>query len=322
MKAVVYWNQVHALKGKDFLTLSHLHPNDLALLLDLSLELKRKSKRGDFPPYLKGKILAMLFHKPSTRTRISFEVGMKQLGGDALFLESHTMQWGRGETAADTARVLSRYADGILIRTHEHALVEELAEAADIPVINGLTDDHHPCQILADLLTLLERKGSLGGLRLAYVGDGNNVLHSLMQGAALAGMHLSVATPDGFRPSPVIWQQCEKWAQQTGGHLQLFQDPAEAVRHADAVYTDVWVSMGQEEEKEKRIQAFAGYQVNRDLMELASPDAIFMHCLPAYRGWEVSEEVLEGPQSVVFDQAENRLHAQKALLVALLGDAI
>lgn len=314
--------EIQSLQGKDFLTLDYLSSNQLFALLDVALKLKHKSKQGKVPPYLKGKILAMIFHKPSTRTRISFEVGIKQLGGDALYLDSNSLQWGRGETTEDTAQVLSRFVDGIIIRTHEHKIVEELSKASSIPVINGLTNDHHPCQILADFVTLLEYKKRLKGLKIAYIGDGNNVLHSLIQGCALAGIQLMVSTPPGYQPSPSIWENSKILARHTGAHLQYVEDPAEAVRNVDAIYTDAWVSMGQEKEKETRYQAFAGYQISQKLIHLAKPDAIFMHCLPAYRGWEVSKEVLEGPQSVVFDQAENRLHAQKALLITLLSDFI
>lgn len=220
----------------------------------------------------------------------------------------------------DTAGVLSRFVDAILIRTHEHARIERLADAATIPVINGLSDQAHPCQALADLLTILEKKGSLKGVKLTYVGDGNNVLHSLIQASALTGIDLHVATPPGYEPDPAVWEYSEQIAGQTGASLTFHYDPAVSVQGADVVYTDVWASMGQEEEKEERNKTFASYQVNASLMEKAKPDAIFMHCLPAYRGLEVTGEVLEGPQSVVFDQAENRLHAQKALLVAILAD--
>jgi ornithine carbamoyltransferase len=269
---------------------------------------------------LAGKTLAMIFDKPSTRTRVSFEVGMVQLGGHVMNLNRQDIQMGRGETVEDTAKVLSRYIDGILIRTFDHQTVETLAKHTSIPIINGLTDHYHPCQALADLLTLQEEKGNLSGLKLAYIGDGNNVLHSLMHGAAATGIHLAISTPPGYEPLPIVWKEANELAKKTGSTITFHTNPHTAAEDADAIYTDVWASMGQEEEKEKRLQDFANYQVNQALMDKAKTDAIFLHCLPAYREWEVTAEVLDGPQSVVFNQAENRLHAQKALLVALLGE--
>ncbi|WP_420894173.1 ornithine carbamoyltransferase [Staphylospora marina] len=308
------------LKGQDFLTLEGLSPSGLQSLVELAHQMKTQRQLWSIGAPLKGKTLAMIFDKPSTRTRVSFEVGMAQLGGHALNLQREELQMGRGESVEDTAKVLSRYVDAILIRTFSQELVEELATHAEIPVINGLTDLYHPCQILADLLTLWEVKGTLSGLKLTYVGDGNNVLHSLMHGAALAGIHLHISTPPGYEPLPEVWKQAEEMAALTGGSLHFSHDPFVAVQGADAVYTDVWASMGQEEEKEKRLRDFQGYQVNETLMALAKEDAVFLHCLPAYRDWEVSPGVIDGPRSVVFDQAENRLHAQKALLMALLGE--
>jgi ornithine carbamoyltransferase len=310
---------MEGLKGRDFLTLAHLHATELSHLLHFAKKLKRKQKNGLSHPLLAGKTVAMIFDQPSTRTRVSFEVGLMQLGGHVLHLNHHELQLGRGETVEDTAQILSRYVDAILIRTFRHELVQALADAASVPVINGLTDLYHPCQTLADLLTLQEEKGELTDLKLAYIGDGNNVLHSLMHGAALAGIHLSIATPKGYEPNVTVWQEAESLAQQTGAALTFSHDPASAVQQADAVYTDVWASMGLEKEKEKREQDFQGYQVNAQLMTLAKTDAIFMHCLPAYRGLEVAAEVIDGAQSVVLNQGENRLHVQKALLVALLG---
>jgi ornithine carbamoyltransferase len=307
-------------KGKSFLTLIDWEPHEIEALLQSALKLKSLRNKGEHCQTLKGKSLAMLFEKPSTRTRVSFEVGMKELGGYTVLLRNDEMQLGRGESMEDTAGVLSRFVDAILIRTHEHARIERLVDAATIPVINGLSDQAHPCQALADLLTILEKKGSLKGVKLTYVGDGNNVLHSLIQASALTGIDLHVATPPGYEPDPAVWEYSEQIAGQTGASLTFHYDPTVSVQGADVVYTDVWASMGQEEEKEERNKTFASYQVNASLMEKAKPDAIFMHCLPAYRGLEVTGEVLEGPQSVVFDQAENRLHAQKALLVAILAD--
>lgn len=306
-------------KGKSFLTLQQWHPDELDALLQLAQHLKAERKTGTMGQPLKGKSLAMIFEKPSTRTRISFEVGMKELGGDTLQLGTNELQLGRGETLEDTARILSRYVDAILIRTHEHARIQHLADAATIPVINGLSDLAHPCQALADLLTILETKRSLKGVKLSYIGDGNNVLHSLMRASALSGIHLRIATPAGYEPDTDIWNETEQIMEQTGGTLTFSHDPRVAAEDADVIYTDVWASMGQEQEKEKRLQDFSSYQVNAGLMAHAAPDAVFMHCLPAYRGLEVTADVLEGDQSVVFDQAENRLHAQKALLLALLG---
>lgn len=306
-------------QGKSFLTLIDWNPSEIESLLQSALELKEQRKKGESGQLLAGKSLAMLFEKPSTRTRVSFEVGMKELGGHTVLLRNDEMQLGRGESIEDTAKTLSRFVDAILIRTHEHARVERLADAATIPVINGLSDQAHPCQALADLLTILEKKGTLQGVKLTYVGDGNNVLHSLIQASALTGIDLHVATPPGYEPDPAIWKHSEQIADQTGASLSFHYDPSVSVQKADVVYTDVWASMGQEEEKEERTKSFAPYQVNASLMGNAKQDVIFMHCLPAYRGLEVTEEVLEGTQSVVFDQAENRLHVQKALLVALLG---
>ena len=308
----------HGLKGRDLLSLHDFTPEEIKTILDLADELKAKQKRGEPHPYLRGKTLGMIFQKASTRTRVSFEVAMYQLGGYALFLSASDLQLGRGETIADTARVLSRYLDGIMIRTFAQADVEELARYADIPVINGLTDLLHPCQILADLQTIRERKGALAGLKLAYVGDGNNVCHSLLFGCAKTGMHVSVASPDGYRPAEEIVSLARADARQTGSRIEITADPAEAVRGADVVVTDVWASMGQEKEAAARAKIFAPYQVNRELVRHAKPDFIFLHCLPAPRGEEVTDDVIDGPHSTVWDEAENRLHAQKAVLALLL----
>ncbi|MCH5585354.1 ornithine carbamoyltransferase [Shimazuella sp. AN120528] len=306
--------------GKSLLTLTDFAPDEITSLLSLAHELKKLQKNEIAYKPLTGKTLAMIFDKPSTRTRVSFEVGMVQLGGHVMNLNRQDIQLGRGETVEDTAKVLSRYIDGILIRTYDHETVDILAKTSTVPVINGLTDYYHPCQALADLLTLQEEKGYLTGLKVAYVGDGNNVLHSLMHGAAATGVHLSISTPAGYEPNLAVWKETEILAAETGASITFYTDPLLAVQEADAVYTDVWASMGQEEEKEKRLKDFAEYQVNQAMMDQAKEDAIFLHCLPAYRELEVTAEVLDGPQSVVFNQAENRLHAQKALLVALLGE--
>jgi len=307
------------LKGRDFLTLHDFTYEELRFLLDTALELKRARKRGFFEPVLRGKTLAMIFQKPSTRTRVSFEVAMSDLGGRALYLRWDDLQLGRGETVADTARVLSRYVDGIMARVFSHKDLEELAKYADIPVINGLSDLTHPCQILADLLTILEKKAVLKGLKLAFVGDGNNVCNSLLIGCTKMGMNISVATPKKYRPKEEIIQWAMENAQESGSKVEILESPEEAVKDADVIYTDVFVSMGEEKVAKEKLQAFQGYQVNRELVKHAKKDYIFMHCLPAHRGQEVTDEVIDDPvHSVVWDQAENRLHAQKAVLALLL----
>jgi ornithine carbamoyltransferase len=268
---------------------------------------------------LVGKTLGLLFRKASTRTRVSFMVAMYQLGGEAIDLNPNVIQVGRGESVKDTARVLSRYVDALAIRTFEQAELEEFADYCSIPVINALTDLEHPCQILADLLTMKETFGTLKGLTMVYIGDGNNIVHSLLLGCAKVGMNLNIATPPGYEPLSTIVARAQEIATQTDCTISLLQDPEEAAKDAHALYTDVWASMGQEEEVEIRQRAFAGYQINEDLCALANPTAIVLHCLPAHRGEEISEEAIEGPQSRVWDQAENRLHAQKAILAALLG---
>lgn len=307
-----------SLKGRDFLTLKDFTRQEIEEMVHLGIDLKAKQKAGIPTPVLEGKTLGMIFQKSSTRTRVSFEVGMYQLGGSALFLSSNDLQIGRGEPIKDTARVLSRYLDGIMIRTYSHADVEELAEYADIPVINGLTDDYHPTQVVADLITIQEHKGKLAGIKFAYVGDGNNMTHSLMIGCAKVGMDVTVACPDGYMPNPEIVALAQSYAAESGGSVTVMHDPKAAVNGVDVVYTDTWASMGQEAEKEIRKKAFAGYQVDDAMMALAKPDAIFMHCLPAYRGMEVTDEVMESAQSVVFDEAENRLHAHKAIMASVM----
>ncbi|MBO4635540.1 MAG: ornithine carbamoyltransferase [Clostridiales bacterium] len=288
---------------------------ELDYLLDIAADMKAKTKAGIEHHYLKGKSLAMIFTKSSTRTRVSFEVGMFQLGGQALFLSNNEIQIGRGESIYDTANVLSGMVDGIMIRTFKHSDIEDLARYGSIPVINGLSDDQHPTQMLADLLTIKECKGDLKGLKLAYVGDGNNVANSLLQACAKAGMHISVASPKDYTCPEKYVLQADIDAAVTGSKVVMTEDPYEACKDADVIYTDTWTSMGQEEEKAKRIEIFKDYQVNSELMSAAKKDAIFLHCLPAYRGYEVTEDVIDGPQSRVFQEAENRLHAHKAILV-------
>ncbi|CDN42451.1 MULTISPECIES: ornithine carbamoyltransferase [Paenibacillus] len=306
------------LKGRDFLALADYTPEELRYLIELAIELKRVQKSGEAYHPLKGKTLGMIFEKASTRTRVSFEVGMYQLGGQALFLSGNDLQIGRGEPISDTAQVLSRYLDGIMIRTFAHRTVIELARASTVPVINGLTDSEHPCQVMADYQTVLEHKGKLEGLKVAYIGDGNNMAHSLLMGAAKLGLHMSVATPEGYEPDAAIVKQTQAVASGTGSVIHVCRDPREAIEGADIVYTDVWASMGQEAEQAERERAFAGYQVNEDLTKHAKADYLFMHCLPAHRGEEVSEGVIDGKHSIVFDEAENRLHAQKAIMAALM----
>lgn len=306
------------LKGRDFLTLRDFTSEEIEYIVDLGLDLKDKQKKGIPHPYLQGKSLAMIFQKSSTRTRVSFEVGMYQLGGQALFLSTNDLQIGRGEPVQDTARVLARYVDGILIRTYEQAEVEGFAKYADVPVINGLTDTYHPTQVIADLITIKEQKGTLAGLDFCYVGDGNNMTHSLMIGMLKCGMNVRVATPDNYRPEAEIVAYVESIAKEKGCTLTLTNDPKEVVKDADIVYTDTWASMGQESEKEERTKAFEGYQIDEALFNTAKEDAIFMHCLPAYRGFEVTDAVLEHPRSVIFDEAENRMHAHKAIMAAIM----
>ena len=311
--------KVMALKGRDFISLHDWSRDELEEVLTLAQWQKARLKEGIRDEPLKGKQLGMYFAKPSTRTRLSFEVGIQQLGGRGLFLSADDLQLRRGETIADTARVMSRFLDGIMIRTFAHQDVTELARWATVPVINGLTDEEHPCQVMADLLTILERFGTLEGIKLAYVGDGNNMAHSLMDGGAKFGMHVTVASPEGYQPDPVRVTRAQETAERHGGLVEVMTDPAEAVRGAHVVYTDVWVSMGQEQEAERRRAAFRGYQVTEGLMRLAAPDAVFLHCLPAHRGEEVAAEVIDGPQSAVFDEAENRLHAQKAIMTLIMA---
>ncbi|MFZ3101375.1 MAG: ornithine carbamoyltransferase [Desulfitobacteriaceae bacterium] len=304
--------------GRDYICLRDFTPEQIRYMLEVARKLKAERKAGIPHPILQGKSLAMIFTKSSTRTRVAFEVGIYQLGGQALFLSSRDIQLGRGEPIADTARVLSRMADGIMIRTFSHQEVLDLAEHATIPVINGLTDLLHPTQVLADLLTIQEHKGRLAGLKMTYVGDGNNMAHSLLIGGAKMGLHVVIASPDGYRPDPEIVALARADAQKYGGQVEVVDNPLEAVLDADVLYTDVWASMGQEEEAAIRSKAFKGYQINSEVLKLAAQDAIVLHCLPAHRGEEITEEVFEGPQSVVFDEAENRLHAHKAIMALVM----
>ena len=289
--------------------------DELSYLLDIAADMKKKTKTGIEHHYLKGKSLGMIFTKSSTRTRVSFEVGMYQLGGQALFLSNNDIQIGRGETIYDTAHVLSGMLDGIMIRTFAHKDVEDLAKYGSIPIINGLTDDQHPTQMIADLLTINEVKGDLKGLKLAYVGDGNNVANSLLQACAKAGMDVAIGSPKDYTCPDKYVQQALSDAKITGSKVLMTTDPFEACKDADVIYTDTWTSMGQEEEKAKRVEIFKDYQVNKELFSVAKKDAMFLHCLPAYRGYEVTEDIIDGPQSYVFQEAENRLHAHKAILV-------
>ncbi|MBN1613181.1 MAG: ornithine carbamoyltransferase [Deltaproteobacteria bacterium] len=300
---------------KDLLNISDLERNDIGVIIEKSCWLKQLLKDGQSYTPLKGKTLGMIFDKSSTRTRISFEVGMFQMGGKALYLNSRDTQIGRGEDIGDTARIMSRYLNGIMIRTYEQSLVEALAGEATIPVINGLTDLLHPCQILSDLFTISEKRGSLEGMRLAYVGDGNNVANSWIEAAAKLRFHLALACPEGYDPDGTILR---KGKDEAGDMIALYRDPYEAVREANVVYTDVWASMGQEHELKERIEIFSAFQVNEDLLAVAAKDVMVMHCLPAHRGEEISAEVIDGPRSVVIDQAENRLHVQKAIMEILM----
>ena len=302
--------------NEDFLSIDDLDAGELTRLLDRAAELKKNRRASDA---LRDKTVAMIFEKPSTRTRISFEVAIAELAGHPLPLSSAELQLGRGETIEDTGRVLSGYVQGVVVRTFEQERLERLADAASIPVINALSDLEHPCQALADLLTIREKRGALAGTKLTYVGDGNNVAHSLLLAGALAGMHVTVATPPGYAPIPQIVKRAEMIADDTGGSVTVTTHAPEAVRGADAVYTDVWASMGQEREAEERRLIFAPYQLNAVLLGRAADDAIVLHCLPAHRGEEITDDVIEGAHSVVWQQAENRLHTQKALLEWLVG---
>lgn len=309
------------LKGKDMLSIHDLSVDEVQEILALAKELKAKQKAGIPHQLLKGKTLGMIFEKSSTRTRVSFETGMYQLGGQALFLSNRNLQLGRGEPIRDTARVLSRYLDGIMIRTYGHDRATEMAKWADIPVINALTDLLHPCQVLTDLLTIQEYKGKdLKGLKMAYVGDGNNMTNSFLYGCAKAGMTFVAATPEDYRPNAEVVKNALEDAKETGASLSLVTDPKEAVKDADIVVTDTWASMGQEAEHEERKKIFAPYQVNAELLKGADKRVIVMHCLPAYRGEEITADVFEANADVIFDEAENRLHTQKAIMALTMAD--
>ena len=296
---------------RHFLTLTDLASNELKSLLQRAIELKVMHRNGQIYEPLKNKVLAMIFEKSSTRTRVSFETGMAHFGGQAIFLSPRDTQLGRGEPVEDSARVLSSMVDCIMVRTFEHEKAERLAEYSSVPVINGLTDDVHPCQLLADMQTYFEHRGDISGRTVTWVGDGNNMCHSYMHAARLLDFKLNITCPEGYRPN-------QKFLDEAADHVELISDPIKACEHVDLIVTDVWTSMGQEEENEQRKKAFGPYQVNSELMSIAKPDALFMHCLPAHRGEEVSADVIDGLQSVVWDEAENRLHAQKALLEFLL----
>ncbi len=304
-----------SLKGRSFTRVADWSRDELESVLDLADDLKERRARREEHHLLPGRTLAMIFQKPSTRTRVSFEVGMTQLGGHALYLAAGDLQLGRGETLKDTATVLSRYVDGIMIRTFDQADVEELARHASIPVINGLTDISHPCQALADVMTIRERLGRLEGVRVAYLGDGNNVCASLMVACAKLGAQFVAASPEGYE----VWPEAVELAREAGGEVELTRDPREAATGADVLYTDVWTSMGQDEERERRLRDLAGFGIDAELVGLANDDAIVLHCLPAHYGEEITEDVLYGPHSAVWDEAENRLYAQKALLALVIS---
>jgi ornithine carbamoyltransferase len=306
------------LKGQDFTRMATWSPDDIKTVLDLADRLKELQQRREEHRLLPGRTLGMIFQKPSTRTRVSFEVGISQLGGHGLYLRADDLQLGRGETIKDTGVVLSRYLDAIMIRTYSQDDVEELAEHASIPVINGLTDVAHPCQALADLMTIRERMRRLSGVKLAYLGDGNNVCASLMLGASKFGMRFTAATPKGYEPEETVVKSARRSAVQSGGTVELTHDPRGAAKGADVLYTDVWTSMGQDAERERRLKDLDGFGIDSGVLASAAPGAIVLHCLPAHYGEEITEEVLYGPQSAVWDEAENRLHAQKALLALIV----
>jgi len=312
-------NMVVSLAGRDILCLQDFTREELETILKTAEMMKIWNKIGKPHRVLEGKTLAMIFQKPSTRTRISFEVGIYQLGGYGLYLNAQDLQLRRGETIADTARVLSRYVDGIMARVFDHQDVVDLAKYGSVPVINGLSDFSHPCQALADYMTIKEKKGRIEGIKVVYVGDGNNVCHSLMIAGTKLGANVVVATPEGYEPDAKVIKWAEENAAESGGSFELLHDPVQAVKDADVIYTDVWASMGQEAEAEERRKIFMPFQVNKDLVKHAKKDYIFMHCLPAHRGEEVTDDVVDSPNSVVFDEAENRLHAQKAAMALVMG---
>jgi len=305
---------------RHLLTLDDLTAQDIAALFEMAADLKARRREGALHPLLAGKTLAMIFEKPSLRTRVTFEAGMTQLGGHAIYLTPADIRLGERETVQDAARNLERWVDGIVARTFSHQMVERLASYSRIPVINGLTDRCHPVQILCDLFTLWEKRGRVRGLKVVFVGDGNNVCHSWLEGAARVGVNFTLACPKGYGPDPDVLSRTQAQAAASGATLTVTHDPATAARGADVLYTDVWTSMGQEEERARRLRDFQGFQVDDRLVGLAGPDVLVMHCLPAHRGEEITDEVMDGPHSIVFDEAENRLHMQKAILVRMLGE--
>ncbi len=304
---------------KHFLSIADLSPEEILHILDLSARLKEEWKKGGNRPILAGKTLGMIFQKPSLRTRVSFEMAMRHLGGHAIYLSPDEIQLGKRESVADVARVLSRYVDAIMARVFSHSDLEELARYSSVPVINGLSDYSHPCQAMGDIFTIMEKRGTIKGLKLAFVGDGNNVCNSLLFITSKLGMDMAVASPKGYEPRPEVVQKALQFASKSGSRITITNDPVEAVRDADIIYTDVWTSMGQEAEAEIRAKVFPPYQVNSALVARAKPDVMVMHCLPAHRGQEITDEVADGPHSIIFDQAENRLHAQKGILAYLLA---
>lgn len=306
------------LKNKDLISIADLSKEEIQMIMNLAKFIKAQFKQGKFPKLLQNNVLAMIFEKPSTRTRISFEVGIFDLGGLAINLDAKNLRFGTGESIPDIARTMSRYVDGIIMRTFEHEKITKLAQYADIPVINALTDKLHPCQALSDLFTIKEKKGKLQGLKMAYIGDGNNVCSSLMLAAAKVGMEFMAATPKGYEPKKIMVERAQDIAKKNKAQITIVNDAVDAAVGADIVYTDVWASMGQEKQAKKRKKVFKKFQVNKELMDHAKKSAIVMHCLPAHRGEEITADVMDGKQSIVFDQAENRLHVQKAILTLLL----
>lgn len=304
---------------KHLLSIADLSVDEVWQVLNLAKKLKEEWQKGGNKPLLKGKTLGMIFQKPSLRTRVSFEIAMIHLGGQAIYLSPDEIKLGVRESVADAARVLSRYVDGIMARVFAHKHIEELAAYSRVPVINGLSDYSHPCQALSDLFTIWEKRGKLKGLKLAYVGDGNNVATSLLFGATKVGMDIALASPEGYELNKEVVRLGQEFAAQSGSKIELLRDPVAAARDADVIYTDVWVSMGQEDETARRLKAFPPYQVNAALVAHAKPDVMVMHCLPAHRGQEITDDIADGPNSIIFDQAENRLHAQKAILALLMG---
>jgi ornithine carbamoyltransferase len=306
------------MKGKNLISINDLSQEEVAQILETAEIMKLRHYSNEEQPLLKGKVLGMIFQKPSLRTRVSFEAGMIQLGGAAIYLGPEDIKLGQREATKDIAQVLSRYVDGIMARTFSHEIILELANYSSVPVINGLSDLLHPCQILGDLLTIKEKKGRLSNLKLAYLGDGNNVAHSLLFGAVKVGMDIVLATPSNYEPKSEIVEQAKKDAKKMGSKVEIIHNPLKAAEEADIIYTDVWTSMGFEKERDTRKDVFRPYQINQDLVNRAKDDVIILHCLPAHRGEEITDEVIDGPHSVVIDQAENRLHAQKAILALLL----